>query len=107
MTVDGVRGGGGTIAESFTSSKTLYLFAINFTPPTPGKCRLYNFLLSSNGQLLRDMIPVRFTNENGVSEGAMYDRRGIGGMNPDGSARTDGLYRNIGTGEFTLGPDVG
>jgi hypothetical protein len=36
----------------------------------------------------------------------MYDRRGIGGMNPDGSPRTDGLYRNAGTGAFVIGPDV-
>lgn len=52
-----------------------------------------------------DFIAVRFTNENGVSEGAMYDRRGIGGMNPDGSPRYDGLYRNRGTGAFVIGPD--
>jgi hypothetical protein len=35
----------------------------------------------------------------------MYDRLGVGGMNPDGSARTDGLYRNRGTGAFVIGPD--
>ena len=38
-------------------------------------------------------------------EGAMYDRLGTGGMNPDGSPRTDGLYRNRGTGAFTIGSD--
>ena len=55
---------------------------------------------------LYELIPVRFTNEQGVSEGAMYDRANpTGGMNPDGSARTDGLYRNRGTGAFLYGAD--
>lgn len=107
MTVDGVRGGNGTIERAFTSSRTLYLFSINFTPPTPGMCRLYNFSLSSYGQVLRDMIPVRFTNELGQTEGAMYNRANpTVGMNHDGSARTDGLYRNRGTGAFGYGNDT-
>ena len=57
-------------------------------------------------KFLYDFIPVRFTNELGLSEGAMYDRANpTVGMNPDGSARTDGLYRNRGTGAFIIGPD--
>lgn len=60
-------------------------------------CRIYNVKFGS----ARDFIPVRFTNELGVSEGAMYDRANpTVGMNPDGSPRTDGLYRNRGTGAF-------
>lgn len=55
---------------------------------------------------LLDLIPVRFTNQLGEPEGAMYDRLGVGGMNPDGSPRNDGLYRNQGTGSFLLGDDV-
>ena len=47
----------------------------------------------ANGTLVRDFIPVRFTNEQGVSEGAMYDR--VSGQ----------LFRNAGTGAFTIGPD--
>lgn len=39
------------------------------------------------------LIPVRFTNENGVSEGAMYDS--VSGK----------LFRNVGTGAFIVGPD--
>jgi hypothetical protein len=35
----------------------------------------------------------------------MYDRRGVGGMDPDGTARNDGMYYNRGTGDFVLGPD--
>lgn len=42
---------------------------------------------------VRDFIPVRFTNENGVSEGAMFDK--MSGQ----------LYRNAGTGAFVIGPD--
>ena len=42
---------------------------------------------------VRDFIPVRFTNENGVSEGAMFDR--VSGQ----------LFRNQGTGDFIIGPD--
>lgn len=44
--------------------------------------------------MLVDFIPVRFTNEQGQSEGAMYDRV------------TRRLFRNQGTGAFQWGPDV-
>lgn len=64
------------------------------------KCKCFSFAILINGVTVFDGIPVRFTNEQGVSEGAMYDRLGVGGMNPDGSPRTDGLYRNRGTGAF-------
>ena len=47
----------------------------------------------SMGSVLLDAIPVRFTNENGVSEGAMYDR--VSGS----------LFRNAGTSSFIIGPD--
>jgi len=65
-----------------------------------------SFKISQGTALANDMIPVRFTNELGQSEGAMYDRvNPTVGMNPDGSPRTDGLYRNRGTGAFVNGPD--
>ena len=52
------------------------------------------FLFMKVGEMIaRDFIPVRFTNENGVSEGAMYDR--VSGQ----------LFRNAGTGAFIIGPD--
>ena len=54
----------------------------------------------SSDVCVRDLAAVRIG-----SVGAMYDRRGVGGMNPDGSARTDGLYFNRGTGAFIVGPD--
>lgn len=49
--------------------------------------------ISDGGALVRDMIPVRFTNEQGQSEGAMYDR--VSGQ----------LFGNQGTGAFVIGPD--
>ena len=67
--------------------------------------RIYWFKIENENGLVRDFIPVRFTNELGMSEGAMYDRANPAvGMNPDGSPRTDGLYRNRGTGAFAIGP---
>ena len=51
--------------------------------------------ITIGGVLVRDFIPVRFTNELGQSEGAMYDR--VGGK----------LFRNVGTGNFIIGPDKG
>ena len=56
------------------------------------KC--YAMKILNRGELVRDYIPVRFTNELGVSEGAMYDRV------------SRKLFRNAGTGSFTIGPDV-
>lgn len=52
------------------------------------------FLFMKVGEMIaRDFIAVRFTNESGVSEGAMYDR--VSGQ----------LFRNAGTGAFIIGPD--
>ena len=63
--------------------------------------------LSVDSEPVFDLASVRFTNEQGVSEGAMFDRANpTVGMNPDGSARTDGLYRNRGTGAFLYGNDL-
>ena len=65
-----------------------------------GFFKIKSFMFYDEGISIRGFIPVRFTNENGEREGAMYDRAGSGGMNPDGTPRTDGLYRNRGTGSF-------
>ena len=68
--------------------------------------RIYRAKFTNNGTDVFDYIPVRFTNEQGVSEGAIFDRANpTVGMNPDGSPRTDGIYRNRGTGAFVIGPD--
>jgi hypothetical protein len=75
---------------------TLYLLSvhtdINISDSASGRvfsCSIYN-----NAILVRDFIPVRFTNENGDTEGAMYDK--VSGE----------LFRNQGTGAFILGPDA-
>ena len=61
--------------------------------PGGGNVRFYFVKVVNGGKLVRDFIPVRFTNENGESEGAMYDR--VSGQ----------LFGNAGTGEFVIGPD--
>ena len=59
-----------------------------------GEVRIYNFkAYDENNDLIRDFVPVRFTNELGNSEGAMYDR--VSGQ----------LFGNAGSGVFTIGPD--
>ena len=57
------------------------------------KTRLIEVVFSVDNTILGSFIPVRFTNELGVSEGAMYDK--VSGQ----------LYRNAGTGAFVIGPD--
>jgi hypothetical protein len=95
-----------TCAEStFATPVTLKLFAAdNNGQITPqASIRVYNFAIYKTNVLVRDFIPVRFTNEQGVSEGAMYDRANPNlGMNRDGTPRNDGLYLNRGTGSFVL-----
>ena len=94
----------------FNTGCTLYLFTRNNNgggfSSFAASAKIYSCKIYDNGVLVRDFIPVRFTNEQGAFEGAMYDRLGTGGMNPDGSPRTDGLYRNRGTGAFSWGNDV-
>ena len=70
-----------------------------------GTARFYSCIFMSNSEVILDAVSVRFTNENGVTEGALYDRRGVGGMNRDGTPRNDGMYLNQGTGAFIVGPD--
>ena len=55
--------------------------------------KYYYISIIVDGKLVRDLISVRFTNEDGVIEGAMYDK--VSGQ----------LYRNAGTGAFIIGPD--
>lgn len=50
-------------------------------------------LYDLNGAALIDLIPVRFMNETGQQEGAMYDKV------------SKQLFRNKGTGSFIIGPD--
>ena len=57
------------------------------------KIRIYSCQIYQNGIIVSDFIPVRFINERGETEGAMFDR--VSGQ----------LYRNAGTGAFVIGPD--
>ena len=67
--------------------------------PEAVQCVLY-CKIWQDGVLVRDFIPVRVG-----TTGAMYDKRGVGGMNGDGSPRNDGMYFNRGTGNFGYGND--
>lgn len=64
---------------------------------SPYKTGLYGKVryaqIYSDSILVRNFIPVRFTNEDGVSDGAMFD------------TVTGELFRNIGSGDFIIGPD--
>ena len=57
------------------------------------KSKIYALKFTLNSTTLRDFIPVRLTNDNGKSEGAMYNK--VSGQ----------LFRNEGTGAFIIGPD--
>ena len=75
----------------------LFMFAINNGSSIPNNTQCYAQISSASlsvaGDGVFDFIPVRFTNEQNQSEGAMYDR--VSGQ----------LFRNAGTGAFTIGPD--
>ena len=58
-----------------------------------GKCRISGCVVTDVENVKADFIPVRFTNEHGETEGAMFDR--VSGQ----------LFRNAGTGTFIIGPD--
>ena len=70
------------------------LFASTSGGIYPMKGKIWYFYVTYNGERIVDMIPVRFTNELGQSEGAMYDR--VSGQ----------LSRNAGTGVFVFGTDI-
>ena len=53
-------------------------------------CKIYNEI----DQMILDLVPIRFQNEDGEQEGAMYDQ--LSGK----------VFRNVGTGKFLYGKDV-
>lgn len=81
------------------STSTIYLFGFSALDGTAsfgqGNFSIRGFTVKDvvTNKTLIDLIPVRFTNELGQSEGAMYDRA------------SGQLFRNAGTGAFTIGPD--
>ncbi len=58
-------------------------------------CDFYYMKMWLGNTLVRDFIPVRFTNESNQSEGALYDK--VSGLLQP--------FRNQGTGAFVIGPD--
>jgi hypothetical protein len=78
----------GLLGRLYVTSQGLQGINVNGTG-----CRVYSCKLYRRLELGMELIPVRFTNEQGVSEGAMYDK--VSGQ----------LFRNAGTGVFGFGPD--
>ena len=94
ITVDGIDYSG--VGSSVYSSSSVCLFKANAETgykSLPIGSKVVEFQISIGGIVKVDLMPVRITNENGVSEGAMYDR--VSGE----------LFRNAGTGAFVIGPD--
>ena len=90
--VNGVKKQNGWYNNSFQTPYTITAMAVRSVSGNFGgsrKARLYNFSISDNGILVRDLIPVRVGNV-----GYMYDR--VSGK----------LFGNAGTGSFVLGPDI-
>lgn len=94
------RGGVQVVSLSVSASQNvgtdLYAFAINRNGVDNfhSKARINYLQIYIGGVLVRDFVSVRFTNELGQSEGAMYDR--VSGQ----------LFRNAGTGAFGFGTDI-
>ena len=100
------RVSGTTVTRTFSGTIDFTAFANTLkifqnTDAQRASMKLYSFKIWDNGVLVRDYISVRKG-----TVGAIYDRRGVGGMNPDGSPRNDGMYFNRGTGAFAVGPDA-
>lgn len=78
------------------SGYTMVLFAARNGPTTVASNmvgKIYYCAIWDDDVLVRDFIPVRFTNDRGETEGAMYDR--VSGQ----------IFGNQGTGAFIIGPD--
>ena len=89
--VNGVKKQNGWYDNSFQTPYTITAMTVRTVNGSWGgsrKARLYNFSISDNGTLVRDLIPVRVGNV-----GYMYDK--VSGK----------LFGNAGTGSFILGPD--
>ena len=81
-------------AWSYPSKIGLFCFSFSsITPSKPG-VRIYEASLSYPDVFEFHFIPVRFLNEDGIWEGAMWD------------LVSEELFRNQGTGSFIIGPDL-
>ena len=89
----------------YTVNRSIWLCSCNDSDSgnlnrRPCSLRVYTFAIYNGNALVRDFIPVRVG-----TTGAMYDKRGVGGMNSNGSPRNDGMYFNRGKGNFGYGND--
>ena len=87
--------------QSFFGGGEIFLFSANVPNSGAGDVNKYcatGFKIYSisidDGNINLKLIPVRFTNENGNNEGAMFD------------TVSKALFRNSGTGNFIIGPDI-
>ena len=92
ITVDGVVDSRTGSVAGAAGLSPIALFAHRQTYNLVG--RIYSCKIYDGATLVRDFTPVRFTNEQNQSDGAMYDR--VSGA----------LFRNAGTGEFRFGTDI-
>lgn len=82
------------VCSGFSNNNTkLQLFNSDGSTTYRCRCKIHYVKIIKEEEPWVEFIPVRFTNERGDSEGAMYDRV---------SKR---LFRNAGTGAFVIGPD--
>jgi len=100
VAIDGVVYATATSSTLVSIPNWNYLLFAGVTAASGGRILNYGYvkcqnfaMYDSNNRALIDLISIRFTNEQGVSEGAMYDR--VSGQ----------LFRNAGTGAFVIGPD--
>ena len=97
--VDGAQSGSTVNDSAYPMATKLYLFAQNNKNGTANdfsanvRVSAFSIKDAMTNKFILDIVPVRFTNELGQSEGAMYDR--VSGQ----------LFRNAGTGAFVVGPD--
>ena len=94
LTIDGVSRGTFGATADFTTSASLALFRFKGLDRNFFIGRMFSCKFHDGSSLVRNLVPVRFTNEHGQSEGAMYDR--VSGQ----------LFRNSGTGVFVFGTDI-
>lgn len=100
LVVDGV-GAVHTLSGNFSCTATCGVFCRNSQSGgfyandiAASGSRLYWLSISDGAVLVRDFIPVRFTNEFGNAEGGMYD------------TVSNEIFRNAGKGAFIIGPDL-
>ena len=85
---------GAAAKTTFQTAYPIALFCYNRSGShgEHSKDTIYYFKIEDGNEVLIDLIPVKFTNEDSETEGAMYDRV------------SEKLFMNKGTGKFILGP---